>query len=359
MHKHSEHAISVRDIPIMRTPLTLEIEVPVFKCSECRKSRTIRPAEVHPKAGATWRLMTLLSLLYLDCPIKKLSQVFRLAQSTIRNLVHYMLDSCHKSMPVDLNNRRKLIIDEKYLGPAINFITTIIDGDTGEVLHLARGKKAEDIAPFFESMSPQQRQQVEVVSIDRSNAYRCAVEQYLPHAAISYDPYHLVNTVNEATDKVRREQWRLADERNKKFIKGSRYVLLRAGETLSDSAQGVLNTLKAANEPISTAYLLKEQFRDIFKLGENVNHARSLLNDWVNVCLASALAPFRKAAKSIARHMDGILNFFRYRLTSGRIEGLNAKIARLSHKMRGIVNTDFLFLLLRQLTCPDFARMIC
>ena len=358
MRRRSTRQVAVRDLPIQRAACTLNIDVPVCKCDECGKFYTVRPAEVHPTIGVTWRLMTLLSLLYQDCPISKLVGIFRLAPTTIRRMVHGMLTQCHEVMPVDLDNRSKLIIDEKYLGPSINFITSIIDGDTGEVLYLARGKGVEDIAPFFESMSEEQRNQIEVVSIDRSNAYKSAVERYLPHAAISYDPFHLICNVNDALDKVRREQWRKADAENKKFIKGTRYVLLRGGETLKESAQKTLEELKAVNEPISTAHLLKEQFRDIFKQEPDATQAHGMLVDWVRVCMASNIVPFQKIAKSISKSMNTILNFFRYRLASGRIEGLNSKIARLSHKMRGIINTDFLFLLLRQQTCPLFARLI-
>ncbi len=351
-------SLSILDLPIQETPCRLEISVAVCYCPECDKYRTMRPPEVHPTAGATWRLMLLLTRLYQDCPVERLAKLFHIAPTTIRRLVHSLLTKCHELMPVNLNNRRKLIIDEKFLGSSTHFVTVVIDGETGEVLYLHPGRSMEAIAPFFEAMTDEQRSQVEIVSIDRSSAYKHAVEQYLPDADISFDLFHLICNINEAVDKVRRAQWHQADKQEKKFIKGSRYVLLRGEENLSDTARQTLDSLKAVNEPISTAYLLKEQFRDIFKQEQEVNSAQWRLINWVQMCAASHLVPFQKLAKSIAKSMNNILNFFRYRLTSGRIEGLNAKISRLSHKMRGIVNPHFLFLLLRQQTCPAFARCI-
>ena len=47
------------------------------------------------------------------------------------------------------------------------------------------------------------------------------------------------------------------------FIKGSRYILLANGENLDDKGATKLAAIKEANENISIAYYLKEQFREI------------------------------------------------------------------------------------------------
>ncbi|MBQ4636058.1 MAG: transposase [Akkermansia sp.] len=52
-----------------------------------------------------------------------------------------------------------------------------------------------------------------------------------------------------------------------------------------------------------------------------------------------------------------MLNFFRYRLTSGRIEGMNSMIAHIQLKTRGLPSVDYLRLKLRQLTSPSFTRV--
>ncbi|MBR5888363.1 MAG: transposase, partial [Akkermansia sp.] len=54
--------------------------------------------------------------------------------------------------------------------------------------------------------------------------------------------------------------------------------------------------------------------------------------------------------KTLSRHAQQVLNFFRYRLTSGRIEGINSMIARIQLKTRGLPSVDYLRLKLRQLT---------
>ena len=41
----------------------------------------------------------------------------------------------------DFSNLRVLLIDEKSVGPHHQYITVVINGENGEVLHLAEGKK--------------------------------------------------------------------------------------------------------------------------------------------------------------------------------------------------------------------------
>ncbi|MGN0865914.1 MAG: transposase, partial [Akkermansia sp.] len=65
-----------------------------------------------------------------------------------------------------------------------------------------------------------------------------------------------------------------------------------------------------------------------------------------------------RLAKTLSRHAQQVLNFFRYRLTSGRIEGMNSMIARIQLKTRGLLpSVDYLRLKLRQLTSPSFTRL--
>ena len=76
--------------------------------------------------------------------------------------------------------------DEKHLGSKIGYITCIMDGINGEVLGVEAGKDLNGISNFFNRMSKEQREVVQVVSIDRGNAFQSAVFTYLPNAAITF-----------------------------------------------------------------------------------------------------------------------------------------------------------------------------
>ena len=167
-----------------------------------------------------------------------------------------------------MDGRRALIIDEKYLGKVMKYVTCVIDGYPGEILWLAEGKGTESLDGFFEQLTQQQKEDIEVVSIDRSNAYLKALKEHLPHVRASFDPFHIIKNVNDAIDEVRREVCRDMDRQKKQVIKGKRYLLLGAEEKLSDNSREQLAQMLAINQSLHEAYVLKEKMRMLFQFGD-------------------------------------------------------------------------------------------
>lgn len=100
-------------------------------------------------------------------------------------------------------------------------------------------------------MTEEQREAVQVVSIDRGNAFQSAVLTHLPNAAITFNPFHIIKNINDAVSKVRYEQWRLADKGNKRYIKNSRFLLLSSKEKLETNTKGKAKLLEllSVNQP--------------------------------------------------------------------------------------------------------------
>ncbi|PNC04649.1 transposase [Akkermansia muciniphila] len=62
----------------------------------------------------------------------------------------------------------------------------------------------------------------------------------------------------------------------------------------------------------------------------------------------SASNPLKRFAKSLSKNFNEVVNFLKYRITSGRIEAANASISRIQSKTCGLFNIPYLFLKLRQ-----------
>ena len=132
-----------------------------------------------------------------------LSKLLRLSQSSILRADKDILTLLDEIRPICMDGRRALIIDEKYLGRDKKFVTCVIDGSTGEILRLKEGKETASLDGFFRSLTPEQKEDIEVVSIDRGNAYLKALREHLPHVSISFDPLHIIKNANNAVDEVR------------------------------------------------------------------------------------------------------------------------------------------------------------
>ena len=84
------------------------------------------------------------------------------------------------------------------------------------------------------------------------------------------------------------------------------------------------------------AYLLKEDFQQLWDY-DSPTWAGKFLDDWCRQVMYSRLEPMKKVAKTLRRHRDLILNYFRARkqFSSGVIEGLNNKVKVTMRKAYG------------------------
>jgi len=94
--------------------------------------------------------------------------------------------------------------------------------------------------------------------------------------------------------------------------------------------------VQRANRPLYRAYLLKESLAGI--LGRHQLHvARAKLHEWIAWAARSRLPAFKKLAKTIRRHLEGILVTSRP-ASATPVEGLNGKIRTITRRAYGFHN---------------------
>lgn len=183
------------------------------------------------------------------------------------------------------------------------------------------------------------------------------MREHLPHAALSYAPFHIIKNINDAISEVRRKVYQEASEQDKPLINGQRDLLLRAGEEPATRQEESLTALLEENAPLNEVYILKEHARDFLKM-RSFKEAALGFGKWIELASNSSLAPFRRIAKTLARNAQCVLNYFRFRLSSGRIEGFNSMLARILFKAGGLPSIEYLWLKIRERTSPAFAQLI-
>jgi transposase len=117
------------------------------------------------------------------------------------------------------------------------------------------------------------RDAVEVVAIDPSAAFRKALRDHLPAAAVSVDAFHLVKLANDMVTQVRQRVIREQKGRRGRLEDSAwvnRRLLLRAGDTLSSRALARLRATLRTDDPtdeIGAAWGVKEQLRTLLTSG--------------------------------------------------------------------------------------------
>ena len=249
-----------------------------------------------------------------------------------------------KYKKVKLGNVRLLGIDEVYLGRSFGFITVVRDLESGAVLFIGKGKGGQALDPFKRRLRSKAGQ-IEAVTIDMSNAYAAWLADVLPNAEIVYDHFHVIKLMNERMDALRRKTMNKLEDEQKKELKGKRYLLLRNQESLQPEAAEELKKLRFEYQDLGTASLMKEYLRNIYKLADGVDTARTAFELWCEKAEASAIHCLKQMAKTIRKRIEGLLAFWKHdKITNASQEGFNNKIGWLTRQAYGYRDEQFLHL---------------
>ena len=318
-------------------------------CNGCHRYFTILPPGIEPKAKATKRLMHYVCKLCRFMPSDKVPTFLPISTSTARRWDKRVLT---EELPSpNLDNLRVILVDEKSIGPHHHYVTVVINGENGDVLHLAEGKKKESLEAFFLKLTPEQIANIKAVGMDRAGAYKAVVNERAPNAAIVFDKFHLIANYNQAIDEVRRAEWRKAEAEDKKFIKGQRYNLFRNPENLKPEHEKSLQDLFEFNEPLFQSYLLKDALKSLW-IYVYPKSASKFLDKWISWAKETELTPLVRFANGLDRDRKEILSFIRHRVTSAKLEAFNATISRIVKRACGYRDLDYLFLKIRQEATP-------
>jgi transposase len=343
------------DLPVGPANLVIvQYEALQGYCSHCKSHFTIHPQEIDRYAHATTRLMHYVCRLCRFMPADKIPVFLPISASTARRWDKRILAK-HLPNP-DLDNLRILLIDEKSIGAHHHYMTVVINGETGEVLHLAEGKKKTSLESFFHQLTQKQIKKIKAVGIDRAGAYKAVIEEYAPKAQIVFDKFHIVSNLNAAVDEVRRSEWRNAAKEDKKFIKGQRFNLLRNAQNLKDEQCDSLARLFEANEALFQAYLLKDAFTTLWTY-VRPKWASKFLDNWIDWAKETGLKSLVRFAKGVDRDRNEILAWIKHRITSAKLESFNATINRIVKRACGYRDLDYLYLKIRQEAAPPVLQL--
>jgi transposase len=243
---------------------------------------------------------------------------------------------------VPLKKLRHLAIDEISIGKHARYLTVVLDLKTGAVVYVGEGKGSQALEPFWKRLRAS-RAKIQAVAMDMSQAYIKAVSEWLPKAQIVFDHFHIIKLFNEKLSDLRRELYREVTEKDHRAVlKGTRWLLLMNPENL-DPKRDEPKRLQAAlklNAPLATAYYLKEDLRELWQQPD-WRTARKYLTSWCARATASGIRILQRFADTLKKHAKGILNYFKFPISTGPLEGTNNKIRTLQRQAYGFRDHEF------------------
>jgi transposase len=241
-----------------------------------------------------------------------------------------------------LKHLRHIAIDEIAIAKGHRYLTVVLDLDSGAVVFVGDGKGADALKPFWKRLRPS-RARIEAVAMDMSAAYRGAVATNLPEAKIVFDRFHVMKLFNEKLSDLRRALHREAtDVLQKKVLKGTRWLLLKAAENLDEAKdeKTKLEEALALNQSLAVAYYLKEDLRQFWEQ-PGKKFGTLFLDGWIKRAEASGIKMLQQMAKTLAAHRSGLLAYYDVMITSGPMEGTNNKIKTMKRQAYGFRDKEF------------------
>jgi transposase len=271
------------------------------------------------------------------------SRVMRVAWPTVGNIVRRTV--ARHGSPLTKSRLVRIGIDEISYRRHHKYLTLVANHDTGRIAWGGEGKSGQTLDRFLDEIGPDGCDALQLVSLDMNPGYISKLRERLPHATLVFDPFHVVKLANQAVDEVRRVQVRTLKGQNpaRLAVKKTRWLLLKAPESLNRHETEKLATLGRLNRPLYRAYLLKEALRDLYHQRPAV--ARRRLDAWLAWAVRSRLPAFVKLAKTLRLHREGVLAAIEHGLSNGRLEGLNNKVRLLSHRAFGFHSAEALLAL--------------
>ena len=298
-----------------------------------------RQPALHPTIHARGRTAT----------VKDVAQEMNLHWETVKDIdklyMQEQLDRAGPPQPTAIG------IDEIAIGPGHTYRIIVSD------LHRKRAiwfggtdRKEASMDLFYASIPLENQAAIRLVVMDMWKAFRNSARRNLPHAQIVFDKFHVMKHLGEALDTVRKNEYHRLHGESRRFIKGQKYTLLTRRENLGEEGRASLELLFKANRRLYKAYLLKEQFGQLWDFADP-DQAKLFFEEWKSSLRWQRLKPYEKFARMIERHWDGIASYCTAanKVPLGFVEGLNNRIRVLQRRAYGFHDENYFRL--KVLTC--------
>ena len=328
----------LRCVPIGSRPITLEMTMQRLECTDCGAIQQENVHFVRGKERYTYRMRRYVLDLCRIGTIADVAKQVHLSWDTVKDILK--TDLGRKYSRPDLKGLRYIGIDEFAVAKGHVYMTIVVDLETGRIVYVGEGKGADALDGLWPKLA-RAGCRIEAVSTDLSEAFISAVREHLPDAVQIFDHFHIVKLMNEKLDRVRRDTYNQeTDENKRRLIKGQRWLLLANGDNLSPKAEERLYKALDINRPLATAYYLKESLRRVWWQDDRQD-AAVILDDWIEQARQSGLKPIESIALTLARHREGILAWYDYRISNGKLEGINNKIKTMKRQAYGYRDMPF------------------
>ena len=320
-----------RHLDVMQFTTLIRARVPRSRCPE-HGVDTVRVPWAEPGSRFTLHFEAFAVQVIEACrSLTQAADLLRLNWDSVQRIVERAV--ARGLMRRDTTAVRRVGLDEKSFGRGQDYISLMTDLDERRVLEVVSGRDTPSALALWQTLSTEQRAAVVAAAMDMGANFAAATRQAAPQAAVVHDKFHVVKHLNEAVDKVRREEHRRLLERGDDSLSGTKFLWLQ-GMSPEGERKLTFDELCERNLKTARAWCHKETFLE-FWAQESAERGGRFFKDWFNAVARSKLEPLKKVARTLKEHLLGLLNYFAHPITNALTEGFNSRIQAIKADARG------------------------
>lgn len=225
-------------------------------------------------------------------------------------------------------------LDEKSFGRGHDYVS---------VLHDIQGKRVLDVVPertrkaadtLWATIPETQRQGIAACAMDMWEPYMESSRAAVPKASIVHDKFHVAKELNKAVDLVRRKEHRELKAQGEETLTKTKYLWLKNPKNFTERQRSHFSALRLDTLKVGRAWAIKEAFAQFWNY-HYAACANKFFDRWYFWATHSRLPPIIEAAKTLKRHLPGLLAFTKHRITNAVAEGANGRIQLIKANARG------------------------
>lgn len=338
-HDHADERVW-RHLDTCQYQTFLHARVPRVDC-QTHGVRQVRVPWAEPRSRFTLLLERLVIDLLLQC--STVTGACRIARISWDEAWGVMRRAVARGQARKVATEKRYIgVDEKAFRKGHQYHTIVCDLEAATVDFVTPDRRTESLATYYDTLTEAQRAALQAVAMDMWPAYIRATAEGLPEGdqKIVFDRFHIMREMTRAVDTVRKQEHRA-------FLKAgevspltrTKYLWLRSEEHQTTEQAEALALLHTHGLHVSRAWAIKESLRALWTYRQRAAVAR-FFDRWYAWAIRSRLEPVKRVARTIKRHLDGVLRYVQHPITNGVAEGLNSKIMSVKRKAGGFRNPD-------------------
>ncbi len=268
---------------------------------------------------------------------KDVSEAFRVSWDRVYEAVKYAVSWGLEHR--DLSGIEAIGVDEVQWHRGHQYQTVVYQLDEGRkrLLWIGKDRTTKTLLRFFRFLGKARTSQLQFVCSDMWQAYLKVIAKKAPQAVHVLDRFHIMQRIGKAINEVRAaEAKQLQQDGYEPVLKGSKWLLLKRPENLTEKQAVKLKEILQYNLKSVRSHLMKEDFQQFWEY-VSPTWAGRFLDQWCTRAMRSKIEPMKKAARLLREKRELILNWFHAegKLSSGIVEGFNNKLKLITRKSYG------------------------